>query len=165
MLPAAFRPGRDVNVLINVCTGSIGRLHITPKGVVTVRSDEGAWAVQCGTSLDGANFALSPKSFTKLTLKAGWVDAPSGTVKAAARDISGIVRFGGAIRASGTKTAPFVLPTGFRPVKVVYLPVELCDGGNGRLIIQPDGTVTVEAQESFSQAQCLTSLDGASFVP
>jgi hypothetical protein len=164
-LPATLRPGKDVNVLINVCTGSIGRLHITPKGVVSVRSEEGFWAVKCGTSLDGATFALSPTSFTALTLQNGWINAPSGTAKAALRTISGVVRLRGAIRTSGSNAEPFVLPSGFRPVHDVYVPVDLCDGGNGRLFIQPDGTVEVQAQSSFADAQCLTSLDGVSFVP
>lgn len=34
----------------------------------------------------------------------------------------------------------------------------------GRLFIQPDGVVTVQAENSFSDAQCFTSLDGTSFV-
>ncbi|HET7016925.1 MAG TPA: hypothetical protein VFI65_23580 [Streptosporangiaceae bacterium] len=164
-LPAGFRPDKDVNVLINVCTGSIGRLHITPKGVVTVRSDQGFWAVKCGTSLDGASFALSPKSFKALKLQNGWVNAPSGTAKAAVRTISGIVHFMGAIKTSGTNAVPFTLPVGFRPAHNVYVPVDLCDGSTGRLSIQPTGVVAVQALSSFSQAQCLTSLDGASFTP
>lgn len=164
-LPAALRPSKDVNVLINVCTGSIGRLHITPKGVVSVRSEEGFWAVKCGTSLDGATFALSPKSFTALKLQNGWVNAPSGTAKATLRTISGVVRLRGAIKTSGSNADPFVLPSGFRPVHDVYVAVDLCNGGNGRLFIQPDGVVEVEAQSSFTDAQCLTSLDGVSFVP
>jgi hypothetical protein len=163
-LPAKFRPARNVNVLISVCTGSIGRLHITPNGVVTVRSGVGFWAVQCGTSLDGATFALSPKSFTPLALKNGWMNAPSGTAKAAVRVISGVVRFRGAIRTNGAQTEPFVLPKGFRPSTNVFVPVDLCNGGTGRLSIQPDGTVEVEAENSFAQAQCLTSLDGAWFA-
>jgi hypothetical protein len=164
-LPAALRPSKNVNVLINVCTGGIGRLHITSKGVVSVRSDEGFWAVKCGTSLDGATFALSPRSFAALKLKNGWINAPAGTAKAAVRTVSGVVRLRGAIRTSGSNAEPFVLPTEFRPVHDVYVPVELCNGGNGRLIIAPDGAVEVQAQSSFTQAQCLTSLDGVSFVP
>lgn len=162
-LPAKFRPARNVNVLINVCTGSIGRLHITPKGVVTVRSGVGFWAVKCGTSLDGATFALSPKSFTSLTLKNGWMNAPSGTAKAAVRIIAGVVRFSGAIW-HGTLAEPFILPKGFRPSTDVFIPVDLCNGDTGRLDIQPNGTVAVEAEHNFAQAQCLTSLDGAWFT-
>ena len=163
-LPIGFRPSRNVNVLINVCTGSIGQLHITPKGVVTVHSGVGFWAVQCGTSLDGATFALSPKSFAALTLKNGWTNAPSGTAKATVRNVSGVVRFRGAIRTKKTNAEPFVLPKGFRPAKVVYVPVDLCNGDSGRLYIQPDGIVNVQADKSFAEAQCLTSLDGAWFA-
>ncbi len=48
----------------------------------------------------------------------------------------------------------------------VYIPVDLCNGDKGRLNIQPDGVVVVEAENGdFAQAQCLTSLDGASFAP
>ena len=163
-LPAGLRPSRNVNILINVCTGSIGRLYITPKGVVTVKSEEGVWAVQCGTSLDGATFALSTKSFAPLTLQNGWINAPSGTAKAAVRNFSGIVRFAGAIRAGASNATAFILPQGFRPHHDVFIPVDLCNGGNGRLDISPDGVVGVEALSSFAEEQCLTSLDGASFA-
>jgi hypothetical protein len=163
-LPTGLRPSRNVNILINVCTGSIGRLRITPKGLVTVRSEEGVWAVQCGTSLDGATFALSAKSFTALKLENGWINAPSGTAKAAVRNFSGIVRFVGAIRAGASNATAFILPPGFRPHHDVFIPVDLCNGGNGRLDISPDGTVGVEAESSFAEEQCLTSLDGASFA-
>ena len=47
----------------------------------------------------------------------------------------------------------------------MYVPIDLCSATNGRLQIAPDGTVTVEAEGgTFSNAQCFTSLDGASFV-
>ena len=43
--------------------------------------------------------------------------------------------------------------------------MDLCNGNNGRLNIQPNGVVTVEAENNdFTQAQCFTSLDGASFA-
>jgi hypothetical protein len=163
-LPVGFRPSRNVNVLINVCTASIGRLHITPGGVVTVSSAEGFYYVKCGTSLDGATFALSPKSFTALKLKNGWTNAPSGTAKAAVRNVSGVIRFVGAIRTKRTKMEPFILPQKFRPSGPVDIPVELCTGGTGRLVIQANGAVTVQTASSFAQAQCQTSLDGAWFA-
>jgi hypothetical protein len=166
-LPAKFRPSKNVDVQINLCTGSIGRLHIAPSGAVTVQAEGTGnfWMAQCGTSLEGASFALSPKSFTALTLQNGWVNAPSGTANAAVRNISGIVHFRGAIGTSGTNASPFVLPAAFRPATTVYMPVSLCNGNNGRLVIPPDGVVAVEAENNeFAQAQCLTSLDGASFA-
>src|SRR5215471_6042301 len=165
-LPAGFRPSTNVYALINLCTGSIGRLNIAPSGTVTVQPEgsNNFWMVQCGTSLDGASFALSPTSFTALALQNGWTNAPFGTSNAAVRTISGIVHFKGAIATNGTNADPFVLPTGFRPAKNVFIPVDLCNGNNGRLNIQPNGVVAVQAENGdFSQAQCFTSLDGASF--
>ncbi len=167
-LPAGFRPGKNVYVLITLCTGSIGRLNIAPSGAVTV-TPEGTgnwWMVKCGVSLDGASFALSPASFTALTLQNGWLNAPYGTANAAVRNISGIVHLKGAIWATGTNADPFVLPAGFRPANEIFIPVDLCNGNNGRLNIQPDGVVTVQQQsgDPFSNATCFTSLDGASFA-
>lgn len=165
-LPAGFRPSKKVFVLINLCTGSIGRLNIAPSGAVSVEAEGtgNLWMIHCGTSLDGAWFALSPKSFTPLTLQNGWMNAPKGTAKAAVRTISGIVHFKGGIWTNGTNADPFVLPAGDRPASEVFIPVDLCGGNNGRLNIYPDGEVTVEAQDDFGEAQCFTSLDGASFA-
>ena len=167
-LPPAFRPSTNVYVLINLCTGSIGRLDIAPSGAVAV-TPEGTnnfWMVKCGVSLEGASFALSPTSFTALTLQNGWMNAPNGTADATVRNISGIVHFSGAISTNGTNAEPFILPAGFRPAREIWIPVDLCGGNNGRLDIRPDGTVFVEAENNdFSQAQCFTSLDGASFAP
>lgn len=88
-----------------------------------------------------------------------------GTSNAAVQLINGAVHFQGAISTTGTNAEPFVLPRGFRPVDAVYIPVDLCNATNGRLEILPTGMVTVEAEGGvFSNAQCFTSLDGASFV-
>jgi hypothetical protein len=75
------------------------------------------------------------------------------------------VHFKGAI-GSGTSSVAFTLPAGFRPATDVYVPVDLCNTTNGRLYIVPSGVVQVEAEGgTFSNAQCFTSLDGASFAP
>lgn len=50
------------------------------------------------------------------------------------------------------------------PDTAVYVPVDLCDATNGRLFIQANGVVTVQTETLFSNAQCFTSLDGASCV-
>ena len=39
----------------------------------------------------------------------------------------------------------------------------MCNATNGRLYITPAGVVSVQAETSFSNAQCFTSLDGAQF--
>ena len=38
-----------------------------------------------------------------------------------------------------------------------------CILAGGRLLIQPNGVVTVDPEGPFSNAQCLTSLEGVSF--
>jgi hypothetical protein len=111
----------------------------------------------------GAASAKPSTSFTTLTLVNGWVNAPFSTSSAKVADIGGIVHFKGAI-SSGLSALAFTLPKAFRPATAVYVPVDLCNAANGRLIIRPSGVVSVQAEGSFSSAQCFTSLDGASFA-
>ncbi|HUJ08224.1 MAG TPA: hypothetical protein VLX31_19140 [Streptosporangiaceae bacterium] len=66
--------------------------------------------------------------------------------------------------ADGTVPNAFVLPVGLRPVKTVYVPVDLCDANNGRLEIEHDGEVFVQQGDDFEHATCFTSLDGAWFA-
>ena len=166
-LPAGFRPARAVYVPVDLCNATHGALFIAPNGTVTVGAEGGAFSnAACFTSLDGASFAKSATSFTPLTLQNGWFNAPFGTSAPAVRTISGIIHLKGAIATSGTNPVPFTLPVAFRPVSVVFVPVDLCTSTNGRLQIEPTGIVTVEAQDgAFSNAACFTSLDGVSFAP
>jgi hypothetical protein len=165
-LPKAFRPATDVYVQVDLCNATNGRLFIQPSGVVTVEAEGGTFSnAQCFTSLDGASFAKSNNLFTPLTLVNGWTGAPFGTANPAARTISGIVHLEGAIATAGTSSVPFTLPKAFRPASNVYVPVDLCDATNGRLFIQHNGVVSVEAEGgTFSNAQCFTSLDGVSYA-
>jgi hypothetical protein len=165
-LPKADRPATAVYVQVDMCDATNGRLFIQPNGVVTVDAGPGNFAnAQCFTSLDGATFAKSATSFTALTLQNGWTNAPFSTSDAAVRTLSGIVHFKGAINTSGTNAVPFTLPAAFRPATNVFIPVDLCNATNGRLDIQNNGTVTVEAEDgTFTNAQCFTSLDGVSFA-
>jgi len=167
-LPAGDRPAHKVYVPVDLCGGDNGRLDITPGGVVTVETEEGAnWRnAQCYTSLDGVSFARSASSFTPLTLKNGWVKYGSGTASPAARKISGIVHLEGAMKTKGINQVAFTLPAGDRPTLRVFVPVDLCGATNGDLFIQPDGSVSVEAEGGiWGNAQCFTSLDGVSFAP
>jgi hypothetical protein len=165
-LPKAFRPATAVYVKVDLCDATNGRLFIRPNGVVTVQAETGFSNAQCFTSLDGASFAKAPAFFTNLTLQNGWVTSPFGTSKAAVRGISGAVYLKGAIATSGSNTVPFTLPANFHPGTTVFVPVDLCNATNGRLVIQHNGIVSVEAENgTFSNAQCFTSLDGVSFIP
>jgi hypothetical protein len=163
LLPAGFRPATSVYVPIDLCDAHNGRLVIFASGQVDVETEGPFSDAQCFTSLDGVSFAPNGMGYKALTLKNGWINAPFSTSNAAVRNINGVVHFKGAI-ANGTNPAPFVLPVGFRPATVVYVPVDLCNSTNGRLVISPNGVVTVEAEISFASAQCFTSLDGAWFV-
>jgi len=163
-LPAGLRPATTVYVQVDLCGAANGRLEISPSGVVSVQAENNFSDAQCFTSLDGVSFAASASGFTTLSLQNGWTNAPFSTSNAAAEDIAGIVHLKGAV-ASGTTDVITTLPAALRPANTVYIPVDLCNATNGRLIIAPTGTVSVEAESSFSDAQCFTSLDGASFTP
>jgi hypothetical protein len=164
-LPTAFRPATDVYVPIDLCGATNGRLHITPGGVADIEAEGGNFNnAQCFSSLDGAWFAPTVNGFSSLALINGWTNAPFSTSNAEAANIYGIVYLKGAI-AGGTNAEPFLLPNRFRPVTNVYVHIDLCDSTNGRLVIQTNGAVTVQAENgTFSNAQCFTSLDGASYV-
>jgi hypothetical protein len=163
-LPAGFRPTTDVYVPVDLCNSNNGRLHITPSGVVDVEVETQFGNAQCFTSLDGAWFVQAPSGFKALTLLNGWVNAPFATYAAKAGNQYGIVYFKGAI-GSGSSSQLFTLPVQFRPVTNVYVPIDLCNANKGRLVIQTNGVVNVEAEGGvFSNAQCFTSLEGASFV-
>jgi hypothetical protein len=167
-LPAGgFFPLTDVYIPVDLCGATNGRLHITPLGTVTIDAEGGTFTnAQCFTSLDGAWYTVlgALDGFQNLTLINGWTDAPFSTSPAAIGNAYGVVYFRGAI-ASGSNAQPFTLPVAFRPVTDVYVPVDLCGATKGRLHIMTSGQVTIEAEGgTFSNAQCFTSLDGASFV-
>jgi hypothetical protein len=164
-LPVAFRPATDVFIAVDLCNATNGRLHITPAGDVDVEAQGGTFSnAQCFTSLDGAWFApQATATFTGFGLLNGWTNAPFATSRAEATDEYGIVFFKGAI-SSGTAALAFSLAPKFRPLTDVYIPIDLCNANKGRLYIQPSGNVSVQAETSFADAQCFTSLDGVSFV-
>ena len=160
-LPTAFRPATNVYVAVSLCGGDGGRLFITPQGVVTVQARNFANA-KCLTSLDGVSYAKSTLSFVSLTLQNGWTNAPFSTSAAAARVAFDVVHLKGAIKTAGTNAAPFVLPVALRPAANVYVPVDLCTAGRGRLFIQPNGGVVLQAPV-LADAFCFTSLDGVTY--
>ena len=164
LMPASMRPATDVYFNVDLCNATKGRLHITPAGVVDVQAEAGFSNAQCFTSLDGAWYAANTTNFVPITpLMNGWSNAPFATSNAEAFNAYGTVYLKGGI-GSGTTGQAFTLPTRFRPITNVYVPVDLCNANKGRLFIQTSGLVTVQAETSFADAQCFTSLDGVSFV-
>jgi len=165
-LPKGYRPLTDVYVPVDLCNATKGRLHIVSTGAVDVEAENGTFSnAQCFTSLDGVSFSPTGAGFSGLTLINGWTAAPFSTSAPAAEVIAGVTHFKGAMATSGSSSSPFVMPSTMRPKKDVYIPVDLCDATNGRLHITPSGATDVEEENgTFSNAQCFTSLDGASFV-
>jgi hypothetical protein len=164
-LPVADRPSAELYIPVDECGATNGRLDIAPNGVVGVEAEGNAWnEAQCFVSLDGVTFAKTAASFTALTPLNGWTSYGSGTASPAARTISGIVYLKGAIQTSGTNSDAFVLPAADRPASTVYVAADMNDSTNGRLVITPNGVVSVEAETNWSDAQNFTSLDGISFA-
>jgi hypothetical protein len=120
----------------------------------------GAATAQAATS---APHALTI-TWTSLALQNGWADYGNHTAAPAVANINGIVHLKGAIATAGTNPVPFTLPAGDRPATNVSVPVDLNAATAGLLNITPSGVVTVEAEQSWSNAQGFTGLDGASFA-
>ncbi|WP_437280568.1 trypsin-like serine protease [Sorangium sp. So ce375] len=163
-LPAGLRPSADVYVPTSLCNAKKGRLWITAAGVVTVQTESGgSWSdAQCFTSLDGVSFVLDNAPLNSIQLVNNWTNAPLNTRSAAYRVVNGVVRLRGAI-ANGTSPYPFTLDQEAWPLQTTYIPVDLCGGTKGRLIIATNGVVFIQAFGSFTDAQCITSLEGVSF--
>ena len=135
--------------------------------IVSKRLIAGGMVVAAG--LVAINFSNSP-AFGQfagpipLQLQNGWFGAPTATSLPSVEEVNGIVQFRGAI-AGGVSPTVFSLPRSLTPSTTVFIPVDLCNSTNGRLQIEIDGTVIVQAENNaFENAQCLTSLDGASFA-
>ncbi len=162
VLPVAMRPAHDTYVRVDLCNANTGRLFIEGgTGVVAVQTPSFANAA-CFTSLDGASYALHAP--TALRLSNGWSDAPFNTSDAAATVEGGIVHLQGAIATTGTDPRPFILRKALRPRHTAYVPVDLCSASVGDIEIEPNGTTVVQALNSFSDAQCFTSLDGVTYA-
>lgn len=164
VLPPGMRPNKNVYIPVDLCDAHNGRLFIRSNGSVDVQSEGAFSEAQCFTSLEGASFALTPAGQVNLALINGWSNGPFGTRAAKATNLGGIVHLSGAIETSGTSKRPFVLPPGMRPQNTAFVPIDLCGAADGRLRIGSTGTVTVQADDDFADAQCFTSLDGAHFA-
>lgn len=162
-LPPGFRPIENVHVRVDLCNGVAGQLLITPAGFGYVQTPSFASA-QCRVSLENVAFARSATDFTALTLLNGWTGAALGGPPAGVRALGGIVHLRGAVT-GGAAAAITTLPVALRPINNVYIPVTLCNASRGRLFVQPSGVVSIiSADGQLATAQCMTSLDGASFA-
>lgn len=160
VVPAPFRPSTLVYFKTDMCNATNGRIYIQPDGTANVQAENDAANAKCMTSLDGATYAVSPEGFKTLKLRHGWQPYSGGTGIPAARLISGIVRFTGAMSSGGTNALPFIMPATQRPSARVYVPVDTSGATNGRLVIQTDGSVTVEGEFGLGSPSGFTSLEG-----
>jgi hypothetical protein len=173
-LPVDDRPSWNVYIPVDMCNATKGRLFIAPSGVVTVEAQGSFSNASCFTSLDGATFQLGAASGLPLTLQNNWQGGPFGTLLPGVQfktnvynggSTEGSVRFVGAISGGANGSVAFTLPVGYRPSTTKYVPVDMCDATNGRLIISPNGNVVVQQESSTTNyATCFTSLDGAWFA-
>ena len=161
-LPGNRRPPVRVYLPTTLCDSAKGRLTIESDGRVYISAENAnTAAARCFTSFEGVSFSASSSSATPLQpLLSGWVN--HGTRPPAAAVESGVVRLQGAIR-GGSTSVPFTLPPQFRPNGTIYVPVDLCEGKKGRLMISSTGNVSIQTNGPFSDAQCFTSLEGVSF--
>jgi hypothetical protein len=103
-------------------------------------------------------------AFAPLTLQNGWLPTGFGPRQAAVEVQAGIVRFEGAMTASGSSSTPFTLPAAFRPTSSVYDPIDVAGGNSSRLDVSPLGGVSVDTEGTVGSPVGLTSLDGAWFA-
>jgi hypothetical protein len=167
-VPSGMEPSANVYLPIDLCAGAKGRLFIDIGGEATIDAEGGlVWSnAQCFTSLEGVSYAWSPESgqgFTGVTLQNGWIGMPYSTRVPNVKNISGIVHMLGAIKTDLGNPVPFTLPAGFRPPHDAYIEVDMCNAAQGRIWIQTDGTVTVQAKNGYYDASCFTSVEGVTF--
>lgn len=164
VLPPAMWPSSPVYTHVDLFGANPGRLFIDTNGEVSVYdANFGIANASAFVSLDGAKFGREIVGFTALALLNGWTETSSGFNFAFARLVDGIVHLKGEF-SGGTAGTLFTLPPTMRPETDVYVRISLCVGRKGRLHITPSGSVTVESLGPFSDAQCFTSLEGASFA-
>jgi hypothetical protein len=163
-LDAQFRPSAQVYIPVDLCLARKGRIIVQTDGVVRVAAFSQFSDATCFTSLEGAWFATGQTGFAPVTLQSGWTNSFGfGTRGPKVGNLGGIVRFQGAIQ-GGTDGVVFNLPRELRPATLAFSPIDLCGGAKGRLVIRPNGDVTINTVSGgFSAATCFTSLEGASF--
>jgi len=164
-LAPAFRPPAVVYATIDLCGSAKGRLEIQPSGDAFISQEGGGLgSAQCFTSLEGVSFyKLNTAGITPLAPLNGWTGAPFSTQAPGAINGNGTVRFAGGVTTSGTNSHVFTLPPAMRPAAIVTMPIDMCHGNRGRLVIQEDGRAFAESTRPWLNVKCFASLEGLSF--
>ena len=169
-LGSELSPSHNVFVPVTMFGRNTGRLDVSPNGNVQVAAPAGSRPdAQFITSLDGVTFEANTTvpllNTFLLSPQNGWSGAPYATASPQAVDVGDTVQFEGAIATSGGNAVAFTLPPELRPQYTRYVMADMCNGTTGRLDIYPNGDVQVETEQgAWGDAQCFTSLDGASFI-
>ena len=163
-LPPALRPSVTEWIPIGLCNAAKGRMRILSTGDITIDSESGFANAGCFTSLEGASFVLSANSGTAPTLATGWTNGSFNSGPVRVRNDNGIARFSGAT-SLGTGATVMTLPAQFRPATNVWLYVDFVGAGRGRVLVSPNGTVSVDpaTASTLSAAESFLSLEGAEF--
>jgi len=166
-----INPSGDVYVPVAVnAANQAARLYFKGQagGQVELQFDGAAPNAGYGLYLDGVQWVRSTVGATPLLPQQGWTAQPFNTRATRGIRIGSKVYLTGAINNSSADQGmqPFVLPAEFRPSANVFVNVTLCDSYKGRLLIRPNGTVTIQADgaNGTAKARCFTSLEGASYA-
>ncbi|HET9954525.1 MAG TPA: hypothetical protein VFQ61_08470, partial [Polyangiaceae bacterium] len=166
LLPSGLRPARRMYVPVPALSGEIlsARLRIEADGWVYLQTAD-ATPNQVSVHLDGVQFSVKTDGFEALDLANGWVPFGNTMFTPAARKVGNTVYLQGSLKHPSTPSSMivFTLDAGLRPPADTYVPIVLCSSERGRLVIQPNGNVRIETENSDADPACLTSLDGVSF--
>ena len=162
VLPTADRPAADVYLHTGAVNATDAEIYVNSSdGEVDVFPTGPFSDAQSFVSLDGLSFTLSEKGAKPLALANDWQNAPRA---AAVRTIAGVVRLQGSVFA-GLDDVITVLPKAYWPKDRVVVSTDLCGGVHGMIAVNTDGEVdVVPSSGNFSDAQCLTSLDGVNWL-
>ncbi len=162
-LPAGLAPPASLWIPADGYSSAKVRLYVASTGAVSVQALNATTDATQFTSLEGVSFPVSANGYTPLTLQNGWT-AYSGARAPAVANVGGIIRFQGAVTTTGTSSTIFTLPASMAPPTITYVTADLYLAAKGRLVISPTGAVSVQAQNTFSDAASFTSLEGVWFA-
>lgn len=114
-----------------------------------------------------ANAGQKKLSFSPLTLQNNWTGGPFSTRQPQIAKGGGLIHLQGAVQQAGAFNATITtLDEKYRPSANVYVPVDLCNANNGRILIRPTGQVSVDGGPGVANGtvQCFVSLEGVSYA-
>jgi hypothetical protein len=159
-MPVGQRPTASITLPLGLCNSVKATLQIEADGKAYLLGGSQS-ALTCFVSFEGLSYVVGAGT-TALTPASGWANPGAPWRNATATLSADVVHLAGAMTAStGTSTA-FTLPSNMRPAADLYLPINLCGTGKGRLYVTPAGTSYVYP-ETGSITGCAVSFEGVTF--